>query len=194
MTDELFTPANTAVLLIDHQRGTMSWVRSIPLEEMKANALALARAAKALEMPLVLTSSLEDQAQGPLPEELARIAPAEFEKRIRRSGVVNALHDPDYAAAVEATGRRNLIIAGVTNDVCTVYPTLTALEQGYRVQVVADAGGSMSRLADDIALRRMDKAGATITSTNMILTELAGDWASAAGQALLSIVGALIPA
>lgn len=78
----------------------------------------------------MLTSSLEDQLRGPLPEELAETAPAEYEGRIRRSGVVNALDDPDFAAAVQATGRRNLIIAGVTNDVCTVYPTLTALQQG----------------------------------------------------------------
>ena len=172
MTQDLFTPEDSAVLLIDHQRGTMSWVQSIPLEQMRANALALARAAKALDMPLVLTSSLENQLQGPLTEELAEIAPAEYEGRIQRSGVVNALDDPDFAAAVQATGRRNLIIAGVTNDVCTVYPTLTALQQGYRVQVVA---------------------GATLTSTNMILTELAVSWASPAGQALQPIVGALIP-
>jgi len=95
----------------------------------------------------------ENQMQGPLTEELAEIAPAESEGRIQRSGVVNAIDDPDFAAAVQATGRRKLIIAGVTNDVCTVYPTLTALQQRYRVQVVADAGGSMSRLADDVALR-----------------------------------------
>lgn len=193
MTQDLFTPEDSAILLIDHQHGTMSWVRSVPLEHMKANALALARAAKALDMPLVLTSSLEDQLQGPPAEELAEIAPVEYGGRIQRSGVVNALDDPDFAAAVQATGRRNLIIAGVTNDVCTVYPTLTALQQGYRVQVVADAGGSMSRLADDVALRRMESAGATLTSTSMILTELAVSWASPAGQALLPIVGALIP-
>ncbi len=193
MTQDLFTPQDSAVLLIDHQLGTMSWVRSVPLEQMRANALALARAAKALDMPLVLTSSLEDQMQGPLTEELAEIAPTEYEGRIQRSGMVNALDDPNFAAAVQATGRRNLIIAGVTNDVCTVYPTLTALQQGYRVQVVADAGGSMSRLADDVALRRMESAGTTLTSTNMILTELAVNWASPAGQALQPIVGALIP-
>lgn len=193
MSDDLFTPGDSAVLLIDHQLGTMSWVRSTPLDEMQANAMALARAAKALSMPLVLTTSLEDQAQGPLPDEMAEIAPEEHAGRIRRSGVVNALDDPDFAAAVKATKRRNLVIAGVTNDVCTVYPTLSALKEGYRVQVVADAGGSMSKLADDLALRRMERAGAGLTSTNMILTELAVSWASPAGQALVPIVGALIP-
>jgi nicotinamidase-related amidase len=194
MAVSLFSPGDTAILLIDHQVGTMSWVRSTDLEEMKANAFALAKAARALDMPLVLTTSLEDHAQGPLPNEFAEIAPEEYAARIQRVGVVNAMDDPHFAAAVKATGRQNLIIAGVTNDVCTVYPTLTALDEGYRVQVVADAGGSMSRLADEVALRRMEAAGAGITSTNMILTGLARNWASPAGEKLIPIVGELIPA
>lgn len=189
----LFTPEDTAILLIDHQVGTMSWVRSTDRTEMLANAVALAKAANALGLPLVLTTSLEEHAQGPLAPEIAEAAPVEYADRIQRTGVVNALDDPAFATAVAATGRRNLIIAGVTNDVCTVYPTLTALDQGYAVQVVADAGGSMSTQADEVALRRMESAGAGITSTNMILTELARSWASPAGQALLPIVGALIP-
>jgi nicotinamidase-related amidase len=190
---DLFAPDDTAILLIDHQLGTMSWIGSADQEEVRANALALARAAVALDMPLILTTSLEDHAQGPLLPELAEIAPKQFEERIQRTGVVDAMDDPAFAAAVKATGRPNLIIAGVTNDVCTVYPTLTALQQGYRVQVIADAGGSMTKPADDIALRRMDKAGAEIASTNMILTQLARSWSSPAGQKLLPIVGALIP-
>ncbi|WP_433263543.1 isochorismatase family protein [Actinosynnema sp. CS-041913] len=190
---QMLLPADTAVLLIDHQVGTMSWVGSTDREVMKANALALAKAAKALDMPLVLTSSLEDNAQGPLAEEFARIAPEEFAGRVRRSGVVNAMDDPDFADAVTATGRRTLVIAGVTNDVCTVYPTLTAVEKGYTAYVVADAGGSTSKIADDIALRQMERAGAVITSTNMVLTGLARDWSSPAGQALIPVVGELIP-
>jgi nicotinamidase-related amidase len=193
MTTTRFTADDTAILLIDHQDGTMGWVRSMPLEEMKRNALALAKAATALGIPLVLTSSLEDQAQGPLMGELRDVAPREYEERIRRSGVVNALDDPAYAERVAATGRRNLVIAGVTNDVCTVYPTLSARDQGFEVRVVADAGGSMSAAADRIALDRMAASGAVITSTNMVLTELAHDWSSPEGAKLVPIVGELIP-
>lgn len=193
MTVNLFTPEDTAVLLIDHQRGTMGWVRSTDFAEMKKNALALAKAAKALGMPLVLTSSLEDQAQGPLLDELQEIAPEEYAGRAQRLGVVNALDDPGFLAAVRATDRPNLIVAGVTNDVCTVYPVLTALDLGYRVQVVADAGGSMTKAGDDVALRRMELAGAGITSANMILTELARNWATPNGQKVIPIVGELIP-
>lgn len=193
MTLDLFTPQDTAVLLIDHQEGTMSWIRSAPIEQVKANALALARAATALGMPLVLTSSMEEEAQGPLIPDLRDVAPEAYHARIRRSGMVNAMEDPGFATAVRATGRPNLVIAGVTNDVCTVYPTMSALRDGYRVQVVADAGGSMSAVADDLAVERMRSAGAGIASTNMLLTELARDWSSPAGRSLLPVVGSLIP-
>ncbi|WP_131738129.1 isochorismatase family protein [Actinomadura roseirufa] len=194
MSLRMLSPAEAAVLLIDHQTGTMSWVGSADRAVMKANALALAKAAKALGMPLVLTSSMEDRIQGPLAKEFEEIAPEEFTGRIRRTGVVNAMDDLDFAAAVAATGRRTLIVAGVTNDVCTVWPTLTALKEGYTVHVVADAGGSTGKLADDIALRQMEAAGAVLTSTNMLLTGLARTWTSPEGQALIPIVGELIPA
>jgi nicotinamidase-related amidase len=190
---ESFTSRNTAMLLIDHQVGTMGWVRSIEFDELKANSLALAKAAKALDIPLVLTSSMEAYAQGPLLSELEDIAPAEFASRIQRQGVVNALDDENFAAAVKASGRRKLIIAGVTNDVCTVYPTLSALAEGYDVQVVADAGGSPTARADEIAIRRMERAGATITSTNQLLAELAVSWASPEGAAILPILSTLLP-
>jgi nicotinamidase-related amidase len=193
MPAQPFTADNTAMLLIDHQVGTMGWVTSISFDEMKANALALAKAAKALGIPLVLTSSMEEYAQGPLLSELADIAPEEFAARIQRQGVVNAFDDEHFAAAVKATGRTNLIIAGVTNDVCTVYPTLTALAQGNQVQVVADAGGSPTKTADDISIRRMDKAGATITTTNQLLAELAQNWTTENGSKIINILMELLP-
>jgi nicotinamidase-related amidase len=193
MSAQTFTADNAAMLLIDHQVGTMGWVGSISFDEMKRNALALAKAAKALDIPVVLTSSMEEYAQGPLLSELEEIAPEEFAARIKRQGVVNALDDEDFATAVKATGRRNLIIAGVTNDVCTVFPTLSALQEGYDVQVVADAGGSPSAMADQIAIRRMEKAGATITSTNQLLAELAGNWTGERGGKIIPIVMGLMP-
>ncbi|MCZ0985730.1 isochorismatase family protein [Streptomyces diastatochromogenes] len=193
MSAESFTADNTAMLLIDHQVGTMGWVRSIEFEQMKANALALANTAKAVGIPLVLTSSMEEYAQGPLLSELADIAPEEFEARVKRLGVVNAMDDENFAAAVRETGRKKLIIAGVTNDVCTVYPTLTALQLGYDVQVVADAGGSPTKAADDIAIRRMENAGATITSTIQLMAELAQNWTSERGGKIIPFVMGLMP-
>ena len=176
MTYEKFSADNAALLLIDHQVGTMGWVKSIAFDEMKRNALALADAARILKLPVVLTSSMEEYAQGPLLSELESILPAQFAARIKRFGIVNAMEDEHFAAAVKATGRKKLIIAGVTNDVCTVYPALSLVRDGFAVQVVADAGGSPTAMADDIALRRMERNGVTLTSTNQLIAELAGRW------------------
>src|SRR5690606_2769222 len=100
MTDQLASWRDAAVLLIDHQVGTMSWVRSIPFEEMKRNALMLAKTASILKLPVVLTSSMEDHAQGPLLSELKEILPQEFDARIQRAGIVNAMNDVNFAQAV----------------------------------------------------------------------------------------------
>jgi len=188
MSYERFNADNTALLLIDHQVGTMGWVKSIAFEEIKRNALMLARAAKILKLPVVLTSSMEEHAQGRLLSELEPILPAEFSARIKRLGIVNAMDDEHFAAAVKATKRKKLIIAGVTNDVCTVFPALTLVRDGFEVQVVADAGGSPTKLADDIALRRMERGGVTLTSTNQLIAELAGSWSTPEGGQLVEVI------
>jgi nicotinamidase-related amidase len=188
MSFERFTGSNAALLLIDHQVGTMSWVKSIPFDEMKRNALMLAKTAQILSMPVVLTSSMEEYAQGPLLSELNDIFPKEFAARIKRLGVVNAMEDEHFAQAVKATGRRKIIIAGVTNDVCTVFPALSLVQQGHEVQVVADAGGSPSKMGDDMALRRMEKNGVTLTSTNQVIAELAGNWSTPEGSRIIQEV------
>ena len=192
MTFEKFNADDTALLLIDHQVGTMGWVKSIPFEAMKRNAIMLAHTARILKMPVVLTSSMEEYAQGPLLSELQAILPTQFEQRVKRFGIVNAMDDANFAAAVKATGRRKLVIAGVTNDVCTVYPALSLVRDGFQVQVVADAGGSPTQMADDISLRRMEKGGVTLTTTNQLIAELAGSWATPEGGELVQlIIGAL---
>lgn len=188
MNFEKFTSDNAAMLLIDHQVGTMGWAKSMAFDELKRNALMLAKSAAILDMPVVLTSSMEEYAQGPLLAELKTILPEEFEARIKRMGIVNAMDDENFAAAVNATGRKKLIIAGVTNDVCTVYPALSLVAAGFDVQVVADAGASPTKMADDIALRRMDKNGITLTTTNQLIAELAGSWATPQGEKLVQVL------
>lgn len=117
-----FRPNSSALLLIDHQVGTMQLVKNLPLEQVRTMTLALARAAKILQMPVILTSSQEERIQGPLMPELAEILPDAFEARVRRAGIVNAWTDAQFVAAVEATGRKDLIMAGITTDVCLVFP------------------------------------------------------------------------
>lgn len=177
-----FTVENTAMLLIDHQVGTIKFARSIDHDELVRNTRALARAAVELGMPLVLTTSQEDHFQGPLLPDLLEIAPEAHERRIRRPGVVDAWAHDGFREAVLATGRNKLIMCGLTNDVCIVYPAISATEDGFEVQVVADAGGSPSKQADEVALQRMRDAGVTVTSTVSALAELAQDWSTPAGE------------
>ena len=188
MNSERFNGANAAMLLIDHQIGTMSWVRSAPLDEIKKNTVVLAKAARALNMPVILTSSMEEHVQGPLMPELQAILPEAFAARVKRVGVVDAMDDENFASAVRATGRKNLLMAGITTDVCVVFPAITAVQQGYSVQVVVDACGSPSKIADDVALRRMEKAGVTLTSTNQAIAELARKWTTPEGGKLIEIL------
>ena len=188
MKAQFFTPENTAMLLIDHQVGTMGWVGSASLGDIKMNTIALARAANAVGIPLIITSSMEDQVQGLIFEELQQAVPEAYAKRVLRGGVVDAMKDEIFAKAVKDTGRKNLIIAGITTDVCVVYPAMTAVEEGYNVQVVVDGSGSPTQIADGIALRRMESNGVTLTTTNQLIAGLAQDWSTANGQKLMQVL------
>jgi nicotinamidase-related amidase len=113
--------------------------------------------------------------------ELEQINSQAFAARVRRIGVVNAWDDPAFAEACRATGKRNLVMAGVTTDVCMVSPAISAFEGGCNVQVVCDACGSTNQIAEEISWRRMERAGVRLTSTNAIVAELMKNWASPAG-------------
>jgi nicotinamidase-related amidase len=183
-----FSPAESALLLIDHQLGTMKLIKNIPLDLVKRNTLALAKTAKILNIPVVLTSSQERNVQGPLLPELEHILPEAFAARIQRAGIVNAWNDPNFKKAVEATGRRNLIMAGVTTDVCLVFPAISACREGYQVQAVIDASGSPYELSEDMSRRRMEREGVVLTATNTLMAELAQDWSRPEGGQLLGIL------
>src|SRR5262249_50904614 len=156
MHKNAFTPDNAAMVLIDHQVGTMSWTHSLDINIVRKNTLKLAQIAKALEMPVVLTASMEDQINftGPLIPELEQILPDAFAARIRRPGIVNAMHHEAFNKAVKATGRKKLFVAGITTEICITFPVLQMLEEGYEVQVAADASASFSQIGNDLALQR----------------------------------------
>jgi nicotinamidase-related amidase len=184
----IFTAENSALLLIDHQIGTMKLIHNIPLEVVKRNTLALAKTAKILNIPVILTSSQEENIQGTLLPELAEILPEAFETRIKRAGIVNAWNDPNFKAAVESTGRKNLIMAGVTTDVCLVFPTISVCQEGYQVQAVMDASGSPFELSEEMSRRRMEREGVVLTATNTMMAELAQDWSRPQGAQLLQVL------
>ena len=122
-----FRPEAAALLLIDHQVGTMQLIKNIPPDLALRNAVNLAKAAKALGMPVVLTASMEDHLQGPLAPALEKILPKEYAARVKRQGIVSAWDDSKFKAAVLATGRKQLVMAGVTTDICLVFPAISAI-------------------------------------------------------------------
>jgi nicotinamidase-related amidase len=172
----------------------MQLIKNIPLEVVKRNTLALAKTAQIFGMPVVLTSSQEERLQGPLIPGLAKILPHAFEKRVKRAGIVNAWNDPNFKKAVEETKRQNLIMAGVTTDVCLVFPAISACREGYQVQAVVDASGSPFDNSEEMARRRMAKEGVVLTATNTLIAELAQDWSRPEGSQLLQILfGEVLP-
>ena len=188
MTVERFTGDNTALLLIDHQVGTMQLIKNIDRELAVKQSIALAKMARILNIPTVITSSQEDHAQGPILPEIARILPEAHAARVKRPGVVNAWAYPDFRDAVVATGRKNLIMAGVTTDVCLIFPAIDAVLEGFAVQAVMDASGSPSDLSEEFSRQRMRDAGVVLTATNTLFAEIAQDWSTPNGQQLIGLL------
>ena len=165
---------NAAVLLVDHQTGLLSLVRDIHPDTFKNNVLALADLAKYFELPTILTTSFEDGPNGPLVPELKELFPdAPY---IARPGQINAWDNEDFVAAVKATGKKQLIIAGVVTEVCVAFPALSALAEGFDVFVVADASGTFNELTRSSALDRMVAAGAQPMTWFGVACELHRDW------------------
>jgi nicotinamidase-related amidase len=165
---------NAAVLLVDHQAGLLSLVRDIEPERFTNNVLALADAAKYFGLPTILTTSFEQGPNGPLMPELKSLFPdAPY---IARPGQINAWDNEDFVKAVKATGKKQLIIAGVVTEVCVAFPVLDAIAEGFEVFVVTDASGTFNELTRDAAWTRMTAAGAQLMTWFGMACELHRDW------------------
>ena len=166
--------SQAAVLLVDHQTGLLSLVRDIDPDKFKNNVLATAALAKYFDLPTILTTSFEDGPNGPLVPELKETFPdAPY---IARPGQINAWDNEDFVAAVKATGRKQLIIAGVVTEVCVAFPALSAIEAGFDVFVVTDASGTFNPITRDAAWSRMAQAGAQLMTWFGVAGELHRDW------------------
>jgi nicotinamidase-related amidase len=165
---------DAALLLIDHQSGLISLVQDYTPSEFKNNVLALADVGRFFKLPTVLTTSFEEGPNGPLVPELKETFPdAAY---IPRPGQINAWDNDNFRTAVEATGRRQLIVAGVVTDVCVAFPTLSALEEGFQLFVVVDASGTFDLSVRTAALMRMQQAGAELVNWFAVACELHRDW------------------
>lgn len=165
---------NAAVLLVDHQAGLLSLVRDIDPDKFRNNVLALADLAKYFQLPTILTTSFENGPNGPLMAELKETFPdAPY---IARPGQINAWDNEEFVKAVKATGKKQLIIAGVVTEVCVAFPTLSALAEGFDVFVITDASGTFNEVTRYAAWDRMSAAGAQLMSWFGAAGELHRDW------------------
>lgn len=165
---------NAAMLLVDHQSGLLSLVRDFDPDKFKNNVLATAALAKYFGLPTILTTSFEEGPNGPLVPELKEMFPdAPY---IARPGQINAWDNEDFVKAIKATGKKQLIIAGVVTEVCVAFPALSAIEEGFDVFVVTDASGTFSEVTRHSAWSRMESAGAQLMNWFAVACELHRDW------------------
>lgn len=167
-------PKNAALLLIDHQSGLFQTVKDMPMTTLRSHATALAKMATLADIPVITTASVPQGPNGPLIPEIHAEAP--HAQYVARRGEINAWDNPDFVAAVKATGKKQLIIAGTITSVCMAFPAISALADGYQVFAVVDASGTYSKMAEEITLARVVQAGVVPMDTAAVASELQGTW------------------
>ena len=170
-TDHLLTPKNAALILIDFQPSLIDGTKSIDRGVLLNNVAALTKAATMFDLPIVLsTIGVSAGYQGDTVEEIRKLLP-DVTAVDRKA--VNAWEEEAFRSAVEATGRRKLIIAALWTEVCLVFPALDLLMNGYEVYAVSDASGGTSVDAHERAMQRMVQAGAVPVTWEAVMAELA---------------------
>lgn len=170
---DLLTPQNCALVLLDQQAGLQFGVQSMERQALLNNSVALMEAALAFALPLVISTSASKVYSGPLLPDLHALAP---EHPVLERRNMNAWEDDTVRAAIEATGRKKLIFSGMLTEACISFAVLSALEAGYECYVVGDACGGLTLAGHELAMQRMIAKGARPTSWLQVLLELQRDW------------------
>ncbi len=166
------TRDNTAVLLIDHQVGLFTGVRDIGVGELKHNVVGLAKAAKALGLPVIAVTTARDTMWGPtIPELRAALGDAQILDR----STVNAWDEPRFVDKVKAAQRDHLIIAGLSFEVCASLPAISAREEGYQPVVALDACGTFSAYKHEAGLARLTALGIEVSDYATLMVEIMAD-------------------
>ena len=171
---ELLNPSNSALILIDHQPQMAFGVQSIDRQTLKNNTVGLAKAAKIFNVPTLYTSVETESFSGYIWPELLAVNPGA--QPIERTSM-NSWEDAKLVEAVNATGRKKLIMAALWTEVCLTFPALQAMEAGYEVYIVTDASGGTTQEAHDMSVQRMIQAGAIPVTWQQVLLEYQRDWA-----------------
>jgi len=173
-SENLITPDNSVFLFVDHQPQMFFGVGNADRQSIINATVGLGKTAKAFNVPTVLTTVAAKTFSGHLLPSLAEVFPG---ADIIDRTTMNAWEDQAVVDAIKATGRTKIILSGLWTEVCLVLPALSALAQGYEVYVVADASGGVSTDAHELAIRRMEAAGAVPVTWVQVLLELQRDWA-----------------
>jgi nicotinamidase-related amidase len=171
----LLDPNDTVLLLLDHQSGLFQTVKDISVAELRSNVVLLAKLATLMKIPVITSASEPNGTNGPLMPEIHQFAPHAI--YVSRKGEVNSWDNEDFVKAVQKTGKKTLLIAGVWTSVCVMFPALDAKHAGYKVYAVIDASGDPSEMASRASLARFVQAGVIPTSTNAVLSEVHRTWA-----------------
>ena len=183
---------DAAMLLIDHQSGLFQTIGDMPMPELRARAAALAKMASLAKLPVITTASVPQGPNGPLIPEIHGNAP--HAQYVARRGEINAWDNPDFVAAVKATGRKQLIIAGTITSVCMAFPSIAAVAEGYQVFAVVDASGTYSKMAQEITLARIAQAGVVPMDTAAVASELQKTWNRADAGEWAAVYATIFPA
>lgn len=175
--EPMLTPADCALALIDYQPAMYFGVQSHDRNEVSHNSQILAKTARLFGIPTILTTVAKDSFSGPMAPELTSVFPTL--PVIDRTSI-NAWLDPAFRAAVEKTGRRRILIAGLWTEACVMFPSLDLLALGFQVYVPTDACGDVSREAHERSVQRLVQAGAVPITSLQWTFELQQDWARAA--------------
>jgi len=170
---KLYTPQDSAVVFIDHQPQMTFGVSSIDRAMLINNVTLLAKVAKEFNVPAVITAVETESFSGYVWPQLLDVFPGQ--QVVERSSM-NSWDDRAFRKAVEATGRKNIIMTGLWTEVCVTWPAIEMLAAGYNVYVVEDCCGATSPAAQDAALSRMVQAGAVRLTTIPALLEWQRDW------------------
>jgi nicotinamidase-related amidase len=182
---ERLTRNNALLLLVDHQVGLYTGVRDIDTLTLKHNIVGLTRALLALKVPVVATTTSENM-WGPLIPELAEVLHGV--QKIERTSV-NAWDEKRLVDAVKATGRKKLIVTGISTDVCLALPAIAALADGFQSYAVIDASGGFSQTQVDMGVMRMQQAGVVPVTYSTVAVELLADNAAPEAEAVYAALG-----
>jgi len=191
MVWEKLSKDNAAFIVVDIQAGLATGVRDQSQPEFMTSVEAIVNIAKLFNLPTILTSSKPEGPNGPILQIVTDTLPDA--QIFHRKGEIDAFDNPEFVSAVEALGRKKLIMIGITTDVCLTFASIHGLTLGYEVYAVIDASGAPNKYMTDLAITRMSNKGVEIMTWFAVACELMGDWRNDGSDEFATILGEGLP-